>query len=181
MLGGTGGLECWNQAQVWLSWVSGMVFYRAVWLADWGPSTASLWRTASGVPPSWPGLASSSEAFLLPFFSGGSYDLPACLGDGSQAVQFLVKDDKTKQTEERATCHREPWQCLFTVCCSPAEATHTQLSSQGPWSRDLYRCTRLERPLSMLGQGGTEVALGGQTFRPSRQPSRVQSDAFTPT
>lgn len=27
-LSGTGGLECWTQAQVWLCWVSGMVFSR---------------------------------------------------------------------------------------------------------------------------------------------------------
>lgn len=86
-----------------------------------GP-TYSLWRTAaSGAPPSWPGLVSSSVVFMLPVFGGGSYDLPACLGDGSQAVQFLVKEDKTKQTEERATCHRELRQCLVTVWVSPAE------------------------------------------------------------
>lgn len=86
-----------------------------------GP-TYSLWRTvASGAPPSWPGLVSSSVVFMLPVFSGGSYDLPACLGDGSQAVQFLVKEDKTKQTEERATCHRELRQCLVTVWVSLAE------------------------------------------------------------
>lgn len=119
-LSGTGGLQCWNHAQVRLSWVSGMVFYRAVWL---GP-IYSLWRTAaSGAPPSWPGLVSSSVVFMLPVFvfGGSSYDLPACLGDGSQAVQFLVKEDKTKQTEERATCHRELRQCLVTVWISPAE------------------------------------------------------------
>lgn len=67
--------------------------------------------------PSWPGLASRSVAFKLPVFRGSSYDLPACLGDSGRDVQFLVKEDKTRQTKKEALVIRR-WQCLFSVLLS---------------------------------------------------------------
>lgn len=81
--------------------------------------------------PSWPGLASRSMVFILPVFRGGSCDLPACRGDSSRAVQFLVKEDKSQaEGREEAPVRQAPAACLFTVCCAPAEQ-HAQLSSQG--------------------------------------------------
>lgn len=73
-LSGTGGLACWNQAQVRLSWVSGMVFYRAVWLADWGPPTASGGRRQAGrrlpglgwFPAAWCSCSPSSSSAVAP-------------------------------------------------------------------------------------------------------------------
>lgn len=76
-----------------------MVFYRAVWPANLGASGA---ETLSEKLPSWSGLASGSAVlFILPVFSGGSRDPPACLGESRRAVRFLVKEDKTQADKRR--------------------------------------------------------------------------------
>lgn len=76
-----------------------MVFYRAVWPANLGASRA---ETLSEKLPSWSGLASGSAVlFILPVFSGGSRDPPACLGESRRAVWFLVKEDKTQADKRR--------------------------------------------------------------------------------
>lgn len=122
---------------------------------------------------------------MLPVFRGGSYDLPACLGGSGRAVQFLVKEDKTRQTEERGTCHQEAAvsiQCaalwLSDTHTHKHTQTHTQLSSQGLWSLLMHR--NGEGLLTQLfSQGWTEAVHEGRC--PSLPPGSPQVFSCMPS
>lgn len=124
---------------------------------------------------------------MLPVFRGGSYDLPACLGGSGRAVQFLVKEDKTRQTEERGTCHQEAAvsiQCAALWLSDTHTHTHTQTHTAFfPGSLVSTDAQEWRRSSHSALQSGLDrgSARGQMSVPPSRQPSGVQLYAFTPT
>lgn len=138
-----------------------MVFYRAVWPANLGASGA---ETLSEKLPS-----GSAVWFILPVFSGGSRDPPACVGESRRAVRFLVKEDKT-QADKRRRRHLSvrSRQLVYLHCAAlwPCGA-HSFL----PGVSGLTRRTDKGNSYSLC----SVAVQGGREFSPSRQSSDVLS------
>lgn len=106
--------------------------------------------------------------------------LPACLGESGQAVQFLVKEDKT-QADKRKRLHLSVRSRQLVYSHSLAEG-RTRLSSWGLCSHHLYRGTDKGSTYSLSQQSGRDGGSKEDRVQPFPAALRCSApDAVTPT